>query len=489
MGVVNRRYAAVVCSFFASVGSGTMYVYSAYAPQLADRLSFSATQASFIGTMGGVGLSLFAALAGVFIDTYGPTLPIFTGSVLVLAGYFTMWRCYVDQTSAVVLVACAYMVAGFGSALVLNSSIKASTLNFPHNRGTASAFPLSGFGLSATLFSSVAGLLFPGNTSGFLATLTLVASGLCFINWPFIRVYPVPGEARDTAVEAGQSAVAAEVAGDTPTEPLLETSPAHSAGSSSPRHVPTYGTAEAGTVTEEELVAAARIHRKRTRVGWRVLSRATFWQHFLLLGLCAGIGQMYIYSVGYCVRALTHDAEYTPGAMQSLQAMQVALISIFNFAGRVVSGTVSDLLIRQYQMQRLWLVAFALTIALAAHITVAHLEDETKLWAVSVSIGFAYGLVYGCYPSIISESFGLSHFMQNWGWAATSPVFSAYAFNLMFGRIYDAHTSHEPGAPRVCTLGSACYASAFHVTAGVAFFCLCLCLFMISRRHKHYPEH
>jgi hypothetical protein len=177
--------------------------------------------------------------------------------------------------------------------------------------------------------------------------------------------------------------------------------------------------------------------------------------------------------------------------MQALQAMQVGLISIFNFTGRVISGTMSDLLIRKYQLQRLWLVVVALIFALGAHSTVARLEDQTKLWMVSVAIGLAYGLTYGCYPSIISESFGLSHFMQNWGWVAASPVFSAYAFNIMFGRIYDSHTvpSGDPSSPHICKLGARCYATAFHVTTGVTLISLCLCLFMISRRHKHYPEH
>src|SRR3979411_2656748 len=45
--------------------------------------------------------------------------------------------------------------------------------NFPENRGTATAFPLAAFGLSAFFFSSLASLLFHGDTTQLLLLLAL----------------------------------------------------------------------------------------------------------------------------------------------------------------------------------------------------------------------------------------------------------------------------------------------------------------------------
>ena len=68
----------------------------------------------------------------------------------------------------------------------LQSHCATAALNWPHYRGTATAFPLSAFGLSAFFFSAISSLAFPDNTSDLLlllavATFVMVLTGACFL--------------------------------------------------------------------------------------------------------------------------------------------------------------------------------------------------------------------------------------------------------------------------------------------------------------------
>jgi hypothetical protein len=68
------------------------------------------------------------------------------------------------------------------------SLIFLAALNWPHHRGTATAFPLAAFGLSAFFYTMVSRFAFPGNTSSLLLFLSIGTSCLVFISVPFLTV-------------------------------------------------------------------------------------------------------------------------------------------------------------------------------------------------------------------------------------------------------------------------------------------------------------
>jgi hypothetical protein len=63
-----------------------------------------------------------------------------------------------------------------------------ATLNWPTHRGTATAFPLAAFGLSAFFYTIIASFAFPGDTPGFLLLLSLATSLLVLVSIPFLHV-------------------------------------------------------------------------------------------------------------------------------------------------------------------------------------------------------------------------------------------------------------------------------------------------------------
>ncbi len=66
----------------------------------------------------------------------------------------------------------------------------AAALNWPNHRGTATAFPLSAFGLSAFYFSAISSLAFPDDTAGLLLLLAIATFTMVFVGTFFLRVVP-----------------------------------------------------------------------------------------------------------------------------------------------------------------------------------------------------------------------------------------------------------------------------------------------------------
>ena len=65
-----------------------------------------------------------------------------------------------------------------------------AALNWPDHRGTATAFPLSAFGLSAFFFASISSLAFPDNTLDLLLLLAIATSTIPFVGSFLLRVVP-----------------------------------------------------------------------------------------------------------------------------------------------------------------------------------------------------------------------------------------------------------------------------------------------------------
>ena len=86
------------------------------------------------------------------------------------------------------MIALFSFITGIGSCAAFQGALKTATLNWPTHRGTATAFPLAAFGLSAFFYTVIAGVAFPGDTSGFLLLLSLATSLLVLVSVPFLHV-------------------------------------------------------------------------------------------------------------------------------------------------------------------------------------------------------------------------------------------------------------------------------------------------------------
>lgn len=185
-----------------------------------------------------------------------------------------------------------------------------AALNFPDSRGTATAFPLAAFGLSAFFFSTVA-LAFHGDTAGFLYLLAFGTVLMPIFSFPFLRVLPHgpkekaseqerrPLHRRKSSTDPRTSLSNEETGAHT--NPADQTRPSQE----DPKNV------ETGEETSSLLSRSSSESRDLDIVkdtasdkirepphldirGFALLPHLEFWQLFAMLGLLTGIGLMTI---------------------------------------------------------------------------------------------------------------------------------------------------------------------------------------------------
>ncbi|KAK4157256.1 major facilitator superfamily domain-containing protein [Chaetomidium leptoderma] len=512
----RARLVSSVAATMISLACGTNYVYSAWAPQFADRLHLTTTEINLIGLAGNMGMYSLGIPVGLFVDTRGPRPAVIAGALSLGIGYVPFRTAYETASGSVPVLCIFAFLTGLGGCMAFAAAVKTSALNWPDHRGTATAFPLAAFGLSAFFFSLLGGAFFPGNTGDFLTLLAAGTFTLIFCGFFFMKVYPHtsyhsiptsgPGlsdsqqlhrtlseEAKASRRQGGRRFPDAEPG----TSPTTYTTPAAAAGPSQDSIAPARDQADveaalphasgdssheaevdetsslmsksssslAGDVYVQNSVDLDRSHRVDIR-GWRLLRNVNFWHLFATMGILAGIGLMTINNIGQDVKALwkLYDDTVDEAFLVHRQQMHVSILSLASFCGRLLSGVGSDFLVKVLHANRAWCLVAACVVFCIAQLCAINIANPHLLGFVSGLSGLGYGFLFGVFPSIVAESFGIHGLSQNWGFMTLSPVISGNIFNLLYGVIFDSHTIVGPGGERYCPDGLDCYKNAYYVT-------------------------
>lgn len=509
------RVASLVASTAISLACGTNYVYSAYAPQLAERLHLSATESNLIGLFGNLGMYLAGIPSGMLVDNRGPRLPILMGSAFLCMGYFPIHLTMRNGRGYMGVPALCFFstLTGVGSCCSFGGALKMAALNWPHHRGTATAIPLAAFGLSAFFFSSLSSWLFPGNTADFLLLLSLATSGIILIGFFFCRIVPVKVPAKGTYAtlptadpdntrlhraksvsrhsgryylfdeELGTSTVDRIRAGGSPSlvdsesicvsipnpDPASdETSSRFSLSSTSSLIEATgdvgIGSSDRGGCIHRDDGSDNRSCHVDIR-GWALVRSIDFWLLFTILGTFTGVGLMTINNVGHNAQALwsAFDPSKSPEFVQHRQNLHVSILSTCSFSGRILSGISSDILVKKHRIQRLWLVICSSVLFFFGQLSGLTVSNPNYLWLVSMFNGIGYGMLFGVFPTIVSEAFGVHGLSTNWGAMTAAAGLYGNILNLFYGRVYDDHSILK-GDNMECTLGLKCYRNAYLIS-------------------------
>ena len=129
---------------------------------------------------------------GIVIDTRGPRWGVMIGAVALACGYFPLYSAYDKGPGSLPFgVLClASLLTGMGSCSAFAGAIKTCATNWPQHRGTATAFPLSGFGLSAFAFTMIGGFAFPNDAGDLLLLLAAGTFCMVFLGMFFLRMIP-----------------------------------------------------------------------------------------------------------------------------------------------------------------------------------------------------------------------------------------------------------------------------------------------------------
>lgn len=375
--------------------------------------------------------------------------------------------------------------------------ILSAAYNWPQHRGTATAFPLSGFGLSAFFFATLGHLFLGDSTSDFLLLLaagTVVLNGVSFF---FLRLiptppastyHPVPGDSRSTYSGAASTKLRKRASSlvdpsefeRTPSPFLHASHPVALHHTSVTSRSNTPQTAPANDADEHTAILSSRastvsdygrdeFHKHQPTLppseitGLALLKHVEFWQLFGMLGLLAGVGLMTINNIGNDAGALWRA--YAPGTdrsfIRSREQMHVGLLSLMSCAGRISSGIGSDVLIKRLHASRFWCLFFSATVFILAQLAALTVTNPNFLFLVSGLTGLGYGALFGVFPALTADAFGVSGMSLNWGFMIFAPVLTGNVYNVLYGRILDANT--PPGAGGEC-VGHGCYVNAYWLT-------------------------
>ena len=123
-------------------------------------------------------------------------MPLILAGLTLFIGYYGLHLAYTRawQHAAPVLCILSFLT-GIGSSLGNSAILNACAKSYPHNRGSATAFPIAAYGLSAFVFSRISYNLFPGDTGTFLLVLSLSCGISLFVCAFLIGVHlPTPDQ-------------------------------------------------------------------------------------------------------------------------------------------------------------------------------------------------------------------------------------------------------------------------------------------------------
>lgn len=124
------------------------------------------------------------------------------------------------------------------------------------------------------------------------------------------------------------------------------------------------------------------------------------------------------------------------------------------------------MIVRRLHASRYWCILISSCIFGIAQACGAQIEKPELLIFVSGLTGLAYGFHFGVYPSLVADAFGIGGLSQNWGAMTLSAIVGGNIFNLLYGRIYDAHSIIKDDGSRMCLDGLLCYSNAYWITFG-----------------------
>ncbi|KAI6106166.1 major facilitator superfamily domain-containing protein [Pisolithus croceorrhizus] len=511
------RIITLLSSVLVALGSGTNYIFSAYAPQLGARLHISHTQLNIVGLAGNAGVSVSGPIWGRIVDFRGPQIPLVGAFVFSLVGYAGMKRMYDEGTDSgtsissahfLLLMVCS-LLTGLGAHAGVVAAVNTTARSFPESaRATTTGLVLSGFGLSAFFFSTIARILFPGDTSALLLLLSLATSIPMLVALFTMRPVPLPQtypalkddvngeyELLPSEVEpstAGPDVDTVGVAGDS-CVPLADIQPENGLSSTSQMGY-NHGHLEADNLPD--------VHGKML---W---STPDFYLLCVILSLLGGTGVMYINNVGLISLALFAEAnpDYEEEEASKLQAAQVSTLSVGNFVGRILIGLISDFTRSKFNLPRAYSLCIVSSLFIISQAFAIGISNVGTLWMATAFLGFAYGSLFGALPAITIDWFGLAHLSENLGYLSLAPLIGGNIFSIIFGRNIDAHTPHEDTntsrgvtratitaggdvlrdalSERRCFAGQECYVSSLKITLMACMVALILSTWA-ARRDKH----
>ncbi|MDD5169600.1 MAG: OFA family MFS transporter, partial [Syntrophales bacterium] len=374
-----NRWLVVVGALLIQVSLGAVYIYSVFKPGLG--LKFPTWSATDLALPSQLILAFFALgviFAGRIQDKIGPRIVATVGGIMLGAGL--VLASFADSLLMFTLAFSVLGGIGIGAAYVC--PIATCVKWFPDKRGMITGLAVAGFGAGALVFTPIAKTFIA--SSGIMPTFMYL--GIIFL----------------VAVVLGAQLMVVPPSGYKP------------AGWNPPAPKPGVAATAGGDFTTMEMLKTPQFYFlwlsyfAGCTAGLMIIMNITnMWQSPSMLELVKGMP------------TITVDAFK---AVANQGALAVMIVAIFNAAGRLVWGQVSDIIGRKTTLYILFAVSGVIMLVLKMFVSY-----PLFLFGVS-TIGFCFGGFLGLYPAVTADYFGTKNVGANYGL-----MFAAYGAGGLFG--------------------------------------------------------
>ncbi len=394
----SRRYFVVLGALIIQVCLGSIYAWSIFQtalrggiynwPSFWTQLPFAAGLASF---------AAFMIYAGRWQDRVGPRKVAMLGGLLLGVGYLLAGLVdFVSVGNPAVgtawLVLTYGIIGGAGIGFAYVCPIAALVKWFPDKKGLITGIAVAGFG---------AGALVMGYVETWLLSLPII--------FPMVGgAFLVLGVLYLILVVLGAQILFNPPPGWTP-----------------PGYQPTVGTADS---------------QGKEFLPREMISTIVFWLMWFMFLFAATAGLMTLGNVKSAAQAIDPFTAADPILWGFIAALIVGVMSIFNAAGRIVWGAISD---RIGRVTTLVIMFVLLTIGMFSF---AYLSTIIASWIivmiVASLIGFCFGGNFALFPSSTADYFGSKNVGSNYGVLFTSYGVAGIVGALAAGIIVDITGSY-----------------------------------------------
>ncbi|KAJ1722051.1 hypothetical protein LPJ53_003490 [Coemansia erecta] len=508
---------------------GTTSLFATYGSSFSEVLGFTQYETNLVASLGDYAHYMSAPLFGYLALRTGPTRVIQAAALLMFLGYLGLSQALLgglDHTQAqkahapqahhyVATMSVLFALVGVGSKAAYMASMATAASNFRQSRyaGVALGVPLSLYGLSTFVFSSVKARWFEQDPTPvrYLAFMAAVSAAAHLLASRFVVLDGAPVAAARASVVAakkmddgagagpeggeGGREAEAEVAGEPRSgrrRMTVAQAQAHSRDSAEDVDLtpPVTGASEPKPAAASPPASPAThpsppLPPPPPSVLRAFATDPVAWA--LLLGLIcfSGPGLAFVNNCGTMVRALSHGTALTLEQTGRFRDRVVATQSFFSFAARLSVGYVSDVWRTRLRLPRAALLVPVGLLMVYAQGAAARVQKVEELQGLAVLVGVAMGAGFTLAPTITSETWGAENFGVCWGVVTLGPAIGGHVCNLIFGSRWDeglariATRMAGQGVEAVCD--NECFAPAFVVgrkiaCLGLLFFAAVLCL-------------
>lgn len=383
MELTKKRWIILIASCFINLCIGSIYAWSVFAAPMAEYLS-SVTGLTL--TPGSLAIAftitnsvgpITMITGGRINDKFGPKKVIFVGGLLFGGGMILSGF----AQSVGFLVLTYGIITGLGTGMVYGCTISNSVKFFPDKRGLVGGITTAAYGLSSVIIPPIANALI---------TKTGVTAAFKIIGIGFLIIVCVSSF-------------------------FIDKCPA--------------GFVPEGWTPSTSNVSTTNKNDK----DWKgMLTSPIFYVMIILLMCGAFYGLM-------CTSQASPLAQKMIGMSAAAATTVVSVLALFNTAGRIVAGYISDKIGRINTLAS----AFVLSIVGLALLYVSGEGDVVTFYIGISIIGLCFGSLMGVFPGFTADQFGVKNNSVNYGIMFIGFAVAGYFGPTIMNNVYNADGSYQ----------------------------------------------